>query len=141
MSGPGLDLPATDPRATALRLVRPPAFFLLCVGVLAILFNAVGLVLALVGVPSPFPPPPGQEPAVIQVTPALVLTILAGVICGVLSIWGALSAMKLKGYGLVTVGAITAAFCLSPTACIGIPVTCWLLFTLSRQEVRKAFAP
>jgi hypothetical protein len=141
MSGPGLDLPTTDPRLFALRLVRPPAFLLLCVGVLAILFNTVGLVLALVGVPSPFPPPEGQQPAVIEVTPALVLTIMAGVTCGVLSVWGALSAMKLKGYGLVTVGAITAAFCLSPTACIGIPVTCWLLFTLSRQEVRKAFAP
>jgi hypothetical protein len=141
MSGPGLDLPASDPRALALRLVRPPAFFLLCVGVLAVLFNTVGLVLALLKVPSPFPAPPGQPPAVLEVTPALVLTIVAGVICGVLSIWGALSAMKLKGYGLVTVGAITAAFCMSPTACVGIPVTCWLLFTLSRPEVRKSFAP
>ncbi len=141
MSGPGLALPESDPRVTALKLVRPPAFFLLCVGVLAILFNTVGLVLALLKVPSPFPPPPGQEPAVLEVTAALVLTIVAGITCGALAVWGALSAMKLRGYGLVTVGAIAAAFCLSPTACIGIPVTCWLLFTLSRPEVRKAFAP
>ncbi|MDY7224748.1 hypothetical protein [Hyalangium rubrum] len=141
MSGPGLNLPASDPRAVALRMVRPPAFFLLCVGVLAILFNTVGLILALLKVPSPFPPPPDQPPAVLEVTPALVLTILAGVTCGALSVWGAMSAMKLRGYGLATVGAIAAAFCLSPTACIGIPVTCWLLFILSRPEVRKSFEP
>ena len=141
MSGPGLDLPTSDPRYVALRLVRPPAFLLLCVGVLTVLFDAVLLVMALLKVPSPISPPPGQPPAVLELTPAVILTIVASVICGVLSIWGALSAMKLKGYGLVTVGAITAVFCMSPTACIGIPVTCWLLFTLSRPEVRKAFAP
>jgi hypothetical protein len=139
MSGPGLKVSASDPRIVALRLVRPPAFFLLCVGVLAILFNTAGLTLAVFKIPPPFEPPPGQEPPVLELTAALALTIIAGILCGVLSVWGALSAMKLKGYGLVMVGAITASFCLSPTACVGIPVTCWLLFTLSRPEVKSAF--
>lgn len=141
MSGPGLELSPDDPRVLALRLVRPPAFLLLCVGVLAILFNFVGLMLAVLKVPPPFDPPPGQPVAVLELTVPLVLTIVAGITCGALAVWGALSALKLKGYGLVTVGAIAASFCLSPTACIGIPVTCWLLFTLSRPEVRKSFAP
>jgi hypothetical protein len=140
MSGPGLELPATDPRAAALRLIRAPAFFLLCVGVLAVLFNLGGVVLIWLKIPSPLPRLFGQEPVAVEFSLEQMLYIFSGVICGILSIWGALSAMNLKGYGLVYVGAITAAFCVSPTACIGIPVMCWMLFTLSRPEVRKAFA-
>ncbi|MDC0708389.1 hypothetical protein POL68_07915 [Stigmatella sp. ncwal1] len=141
MSGPGPQVAPDDPRMKVLRWIRPPAFFLLCVGVIAILFNIAGFLLAAFKVSPPFQPPPGQAPMVLELSLGLILTLVAGMLCGVLSIWGALSAMQLKGYGLATVGAITASFCLSPTVCIGIPITCWLLFTLSRPEVRKAFAP
>jgi hypothetical protein len=38
-------------------------------------------------------------------------------------------------------GALTAIFPLSPTCVAGVLVTPWMLFTLSRSEVRKNFAP
>jgi hypothetical protein len=72
---------------------------------------------------------------------SFLLPAVAAIICGVLSVWGAISALNLRGWGLAMVGAITASFCLSPTVCVGIPATCWLMFILSRPDVRKAFAP
>ena len=55
MSGPGLNVPLGDPRLPALRRLRPPAFLLLCVGILDIVSDrgptrAVG---ELAGVPDP----------------------------------------------------------------------------------------
>ncbi|MBN1207537.1 MAG: hypothetical protein JXB05_21890 [Myxococcaceae bacterium] len=141
MSGPGLNLPKSDPRYRALSLVRAPAFLLLCAGALNILFCVVLLALAALEVPSFFPPPPGQPPEVMELSWKLLLQAGAAIICGVLSTWGALSALSLRGYGLAIVGAITACFCLSPTVCIGIPATCWTLYILSRPDVRQAFAP
>jgi hypothetical protein len=141
MSGPGLDLPRSDPRYPALSMVRAPAFLLLCVGSLNILFCVVLLVLAALGVPSLLPPEPGTQPAPMEFSLTLLLQAGAAIICGILSTWGAMSALHLRGYGLAIVGAITASFCLSPTVCIGIPATCWLLYILSRPDVRPAFAP
>jgi hypothetical protein len=139
MSGPGIQLEPGDPRAPVLSMVRPPAFLLLCVGTLNLLFCVVLLSLAAFKVPSFFPPAPGQPHEVMDFNLSLLLQAAAAIICGVLSVWGAMSALNLRGYGLAIVGAITASFCLSPTVCIGIPATCWLLFILSRPDVKTVF--
>ena len=138
MSGPGIQLPPGDPRAKVLNVVRPPAFFLLCAGVLNIIYNIAGFILAAMKVTSPFTPA-GATPTVLELSPALVLMLVVGVLCGVLSAWGAVSALNLKGYGLATVGGITALYILSPGCVIGVPVAIWMLFTLRRDGVREAF--
>jgi hypothetical protein len=138
MSGPGIQLPPSDPRHKVLNIVRPPAFFLLCVGVLNVIYNLVGFVLAALRVTSPFVPE-GATPTPLELSPALALMLLVGILCGVLSAWGAVNALNLKGYGLATVGGITALYILSPGCVIGVPVAIWMLFTLRRDGVREAF--
>ena len=140
MSGPGLTLPKDDPRYHALSLVRAPAFLLLCVGTLNlfscfVLLVLAGLTASGVAVPSERLAAALKEYTLVE----FLLPAVAAIICGVLSVWGALSALNLRGWGLAMVGAITASFCLSPTVCVGIPATCWMLFILSRSDVRKAF--
>ena len=140
MSGPGLNLPKDDPRYHALSLVRAPAFLLLCVGTLNLLFCFMVLVFAGLTASGMEVVPPGWIAGLKEYSPAaFALPAVAAVLCGVLSVWGALSALNLRGWGLAMVGAITASFCLSPTVCVGIPATCWTLFILSRPDVRKAF--
>ncbi|QSQ16190.1 hypothetical protein [Myxococcus landrumensis] len=138
MSGPGIHLPATDPRAKVVEIIRAPAFFLLCTGVLNVFFNIAGFVLAALHVTSPLAPA-GTPANALELSPALALMLLVGILCGVLSTWGALSALNLKGYGLATVGGITALYILSPACVIGVPVAIWMLFTLRRDGVREAF--
>ncbi|WP_224361960.1 hypothetical protein [Hyalangium versicolor] len=138
MSGPGLNLPRSDPRFPALRLVRAPAFLLLCVGALNLIMCII--LLGLAGLTMAGVLTAERLTALKEFSPSsFLLPAAAAIICGVLSIWGALSALNLRGYGLVIVGAITASFCLSPTVCVGIPATCWMLFILSNPEVKKAF--
>lgn len=142
MSGPGLNLPRSDPRFPALRLVRAPAFLLLCVGSLNLVMCFILLVLwglTATGVISPS----SERFASLKDFSAtsFLLPAVAAIICGVLTIWGALCALNLRSYGLAMVGAITACFCLSPTVCVGIPATCWMLFILSNPIVKKAFTP
>lgn len=140
MSGPGLNLPKDDPRYHALSLVRAPAFLLLCVGTLNLFFCFVVLVLAALTASGVVAPSGDLAAALKEYSLAsFLLPAAAAIICGVLSVWGAISALNLRGWGLAMVGAITASFCLSPTVCVGIPATCWTLFILSRPEVRKAF--
>lgn len=141
MSGPGLNLPPTDPRRPILNLVRPPAFLMLAVGVLNALFSLFGLAAALFQIPSPIPPPPGEAPFVLPLTVGFVVVVAASVICSGVTIWGALNAFRLRGYAIALMGALTAVFPLSPTCVAGVLVTPWMLFTLSRIEVRKAFQP
>ena len=140
MSGPGLTLPKDDPRYYALSLVRAPAFLLLCVGTLNLLLCFVVLVLAGLTASGVLTLSENLPAALKEYSLAsFLLPAVAAIICGVLSVWGALSALNLRGWGLAMVGAITASFCLSPTICVGIPATCWTLFILSRPDVRKAF--
>jgi hypothetical protein len=142
MSGPGLDLPRSDPRFQALRLVRAPAFLLLCVGSLNILMCVILLVVAGLTALGVLPANATHLATLKNFSLAsFLLPAVVAILCGVLSIWGALSALNLRGYGLAMVGAITASFCLSPTVCIGIPATCWMLFILSSPEVKKVFLP
>jgi hypothetical protein len=140
MSGPGPQLKAGDPRVRVFLIVRTPAFFLLIAGVLNVVFCLLGALLAALKVGSPFAPA-GQAPAVLEFTLAFTLALVVGVVCGTLSIWGAWSAMNLKGYGLAMVGAICALYMLTPGCFVGVPVACWMLFTLRRDGVREAFAP
>ncbi|MCP3101248.1 hypothetical protein LZ198_20450 [Myxococcus sp. K15C18031901] len=137
MSGPGIHLPPEDPRTKVVEMIRAPAFFLLCSGVLNVLFNLIGFVLAALKVTSPLAPQGAA--ATLDLSPGLALMLLVGVLCGVLSAWGAMSALNLKGYGLATVGGITALYILSPACVVGVPVAIWMLFTLRRDGVREAF--
>ncbi|KFE62074.1 hypothetical protein [Hyalangium minutum] len=140
MSGPGLDLPKDDPRYRALRLVRAPAFLLLCVGTLNLVFCVLALVSAGLIASGAVTLSPEMTASLKEYSLAsFLLPAVAAIICGILSVWGALSALNLRGWGLAMVGAITASFCLSPTVCVGIPATCWLMFILSRPDVRKGF--
>jgi len=137
MSGPGIHLPPGDPRAKVVDMLRAPAFFLLCSGVLNVIFNLVGFVLAALKVTSPLAQP--GTAGTLDLSVGLVLMLLVGILCGVLSAWGALSALNLRGYGLATVGGITALYILSPACVVGVPVAIWMLFTLRRDGVREAF--
>jgi len=142
MSGPGLTLPKDDPRYRALSLVRAPAFLLLCVGTLNLFFCVVVLAAAALVASGALTLSPELAASLKEYSLAsFLLPAVAAVICGILSVWGAISALNLRGWGLAMVGAITASFCLSPTVCVGIPATCWLLFILSRPDVRKSFEP
>lgn len=140
MSGPGLNVPKDDPRYLPLRMVRPPAFLLLCVGTLNLVFCVLALASAGLIASGAVTLSPELTASLKEYSLAsFLLPAAAAIICGVLSVWGAISALNLRGWGLAMVGAITASFCLSPTVCVGIPATCWLMFILSRQDVRKAF--
>jgi hypothetical protein len=140
MSGPGLNLPKDDPRYPALSLVRGPAFLLLCVGTLNLILSFVFLVFAALTASGLEVVPQGWIAGLKEYSPlAFGLSAGAAILCGVLSVWGALSALNLRGWGLAMVGAITSSFCMSPTVCVGIPAMCWMLFILSRPDVRKAF--
>ncbi len=140
MSGPGLTLPKDDPRYPALSLVRAPAFLLLCVGTLNLVFCVLALAVAGLIASGTLTLSPEVTAALKEYSlVSFLLPAGAAIICGILSVWGALSALNLRGWGLAMVGAITASFCMSPTVCVGIPATCWLLFILSRPDVRKAF--
>jgi hypothetical protein len=139
MSGPGLNVPRNDPRMPALRRIRPPAFMLLCVGALNLLFCLGVLGAMALG----YQMPTGADPATIQqaqpITWSLILTILGAVVSGILSIWGALNAFNLRGWGLVTVGSVTAMFPLTPACCLGLPIGAWMLWVINAPEVKNFF--
>lgn len=140
MTGPGIQLPSDDPRIKVLNIIRPPAFFLLCAGSLSILFNVLQVILFVFKIPSPFAPAEAaQAGGVFELSWYFVLSVTVAILCGSLAIWAALSAMKLKGYGLATVGAITALFPSLPACFVSVPVAVWMLFTLRREGVREAF--
>ena len=141
MSGPGLQLPPTDPRFPVLNRVRAPAFLMLAVGVLNVFFSLVGLVLAYFQVPSPVPPAPGQPPFFLELTTTFAVIIAASLICSAVTIWGSLNAMRLRGYAMALMGALTAIFPLSATCVIGVFIAPWMIFVLSQPEVRKVFKP
>jgi len=139
MSGPGLNVPLNDPRLPALRRVRPPAFLLLCVGILDIIFCLGVLGAMALG----YQLPTGADPFTIQqaqpVTWVQLLTIAGAVVARAMSIWGAWSAFSLRGWGLVVVGAVTAMLPLAPACCLGLPIGAWMLFVLNAPEVRQHF--
>lgn len=142
MSGPGLNLPSTDPRFPILRRVRPPAFLLLVVGSLNVFFSLSILVAALFKIPVPnVQAHTSADPAtvVLPVTATLFLGIAASLVFAATTIWGALNAMSLRGYAIAIMGALTSTLPLSCTCALGVFVGPWMFFTLLRPEVRKVF--
>lgn len=136
MTGPGLNVPANDPRMPALRQVRPPAFLLLCIGILNALFFPVVIGLEALGV---LPPGIGLQQAHAHSPTLTTLTVLAAVVSGALSIWGALSAMYLRNWGLVVVGAVVSLLPLYPTCCLGLLAGGWMLWAANMPLVKKHF--
>jgi hypothetical protein len=124
----------------ALRKVRPPAFLLLCVGSLNIVICLLALAAMFLGFR--LFPLQGAEAAAAaqeQVTWPVILTAFGSMVAGALTIWGALSALNLRSWGLVTVGAITALLPLGPTCCLGLPFAAWMFWVLSMPEVKQHF--
>lgn len=140
MSGPGLqNLPPSDPRWPALNLVRPPAFLLLAVGTLNVIFSIVLVVFAFGRIPVIGSTP--DNPVYLEPTTGFLLGTAASLVCAGVTIWGALNAMRLRGYAIALMGALTALFPMSPSCVVAVLISPWMLFTLSRQEVRKVFSP
>ena len=131
MSGPGLNLPASDPRMPALRRVRPPAFLLLCLGCVDILFWVVlaGLQVTHVAGFSV----PSEQPI------AYALNVLGAFLTRGIAIWAALNILHLRQWGVGVVGAFTLMLPLAPAFCLGIPVGAYLLLVLYDSDVRKHF--
>jgi hypothetical protein len=140
MSGPGLNVPLDDPRLPALRLVRPPAFLLLCVGLLNIGLCLVVLAAMLFDIQVLPTTPEAAAAQQEAATWPVLLTALGAIVSGALTVWGALSAFSLRNWGLVVVGAVTAVFPLTPTCCLGLPFAAWMLWVLNMPEVKKYFA-
>ncbi len=142
MSGPGLNVSLDDPRMPALRRLRPPAFLLLCVGILDIVICVAALALMYLGIQL-LPLPAGTTRETLQqaqpMTWQLLFTILGAIVARALSIWGAMSAFNLRSWGLVVVGSVTAMLPLAPACCLGLPVGGWMLFVLNAPEVRQHF--
>ncbi|MBM7115372.1 hypothetical protein [Archangium primigenium] len=141
MSGPGLNVPLSDPRMPSLRRVRPAAFLLLCLGIVDILF-VIGMLVA-VGLDLPiFPPPPGGEATAAQGLANLSsysFAAVGAVLSRGLTIWGAVNALYLRRKGFVILGCLTAMVPFTPMCCMGLPVGVWLLTVLNDAQVRKHF--
>lgn len=131
MSGPGLQLAPNDPRMPALRRVRPPAFLLLCLGCVDIIFWVVLASLQAMHV-GPFVMPSDQPIA-------YTLNILAAFVTRGITIWAALNILHLRQWGIGVVGAFTLMLPLAPACCLGIPVGAYLLTVLYDSDVRKHF--
>lgn len=138
MSGPGLDLSPHDARYLGLRMVRPPAFLLLCVGLLNLLICALFVTAVLLHLPAPTPQS-GDVPARFEFAGYMLWVVPAAALEGVLAVAGALSAMSLKRYGLVIAAAVFAMVPPSLTCPVGIPIGLWSLYMLTRPEVKRAF--
>jgi hypothetical protein len=139
VTGPGARLPAEDPRLPALQLLRPPAFILLALGCVNILFSVAGLVISALGKPLPFTV--GGTPLV---TPPLdvrlALAVGVGILVGALQVRGALSAMGLRRYGATIIGAAAAMAPIFPMCVPGTLVGIWMLVALRKPGVRSAFS-
>ncbi|HET9449665.1 MAG TPA: hypothetical protein VFO83_02220 [Aggregicoccus sp.] len=140
MSGPGLELPPGDPRLLVLRHLRPPAFLLLSLGMLNLLFCALFVAALAFGLRMPWTPAEvSAEPAQV-LTPSLVAVVVLSLLWAGLSIWGALHALALRRYGLAILGAIAAMVPPSLTCSVGLPIGIWMLVVLNKQGVKSAFS-
>jgi heme/copper-type cytochrome/quinol oxidase subunit 3 len=143
MSGPSpfLDLPPSDPRMLVLRHLRPPAFLLLCVGLLNITFCfALAAVLAFKlrmpwAVAGAGAPPTDTGPTL----PVMVVLALALLWSGI-TVWGSLHAMRLGRYGPAILSAVAAMVPPSITCFVGLPIGIWMLVVLNRPGVKSAFS-
>jgi hypothetical protein len=138
VSGPGPQLPERDPRTAALHLLRPPAFLLLALGIVSVVFSfGMGLVV-LLGHGRSFTLQ-GTELVLPVLDLRMVLAITVWALCGTLTIWGGLNAMRLRRYGWAVVGAGAALAPVFPLCIPGTLVGIWMLVALRRPGVRNAF--
>ncbi len=126
-----------DPRWSALRKLRPPAFMLLNVGIINIVYAlAMAAVLqGLLPVPSDFATSLRGQTA--WEAP---LKVVGAIVAGVVTIWGAWSAFSLRRWALVVVGSATAVITPTPVCFVGFPFAVWMLWVLSMPEVRQHFS-
>ena len=138
MSGPGLQLPRSDARYPALRLMRAAALLLGSVGVLNVLFGLVHALVTFAGMPLPWVAGTGDGSARSLLGHGL--TAGVALVGGVLSCWGARSMVYLRNHGTALVGAVFAMLPVSPVFCVGLPIGLWLLTVLNRAQVKAAFS-
>jgi hypothetical protein len=136
MSGPGLNVPRSDPRWLALRKLRPPAFMLMNVG-----FINIAYALAMVAVMQGLLPVPADFATSLrgQTEWEAPLKAIGAIVAGGLTIWGAWNAFYLRRWALVILGAATAVITPTPVCFVGFPFSVWALWVLSMPEVRQHF--
>ena len=70
----------------------------------------------------------------LNLTLNLVFLVLHGLI-----VWGGISMMSLRRWGLAMAAAVLAIFpCTSPCCCLGLPLGVWAVVVLSRADVKAA---
>ncbi|MCY1077058.1 hypothetical protein [Archangium lansingense] len=136
MSGPGLNVPRTDPRWPALRRLRPPAFMLVNVGIINIAYALVMAAVLQGWLPAPADFATSLRGQTEWEAP---LKVIGSIVAGSLTIIGAWSAFSLRRWGLVVVGAATAVITPTPVCFVGFPFALWMLWVLSMPEVRQHF--
>ncbi|WP_152621954.1 hypothetical protein [Archangium violaceum] len=136
MSGPGLNVPRSDPRWPALRKLRPPAFMLMNVG-----FISIAYALVMVAVMQGWLPVPTDFATSLRGQSAweAPVKVLVALVTGAMTIVGAWNAFGLRRWGLVVVGAVTAITPVTPVCFVGFPFALWALWVLSMPEVRQHF--
>ncbi|WP_146210090.1 hypothetical protein [Vitiosangium sp. GDMCC 1.1324] len=137
MSGPGLNVPRSDPRWPALRRLRPPAFMLMNVAIINIAYA-----LAMAAVLGGYLPVPQEFANAVrgETSWAAPLKIVGALVTASLTLWGAWSAFNLRRWTLVVVGAATAVLTPTPVCFVGFPFAVWMLWVLSMPEVRQHFS-
>ncbi len=140
MSSLFLNLPTSDPRLLVLRHLRPPAFLLLCVGLLNVVFWLALTAAVICGITLPWAqggpaPAPGAAPDT-----SLVVGVGLALLWAAITIWGAVHALTLRRYGLAILGAVAAMVPPSLTCSVGLPIAIWMLVVLNKQGVKAAFS-
>lgn len=136
MSGPGLNVPRSDPRFPALRRLRPPAFMLLNVAIINIAY-ALAMAAILQGylnVPPEFAN--GMRGHTWWEAPLKIFGALATSTVTLLAAW---NAFNLRRWWLVVLGAATAVVTPTPVCFLGFPFAVWMFWVLSMPEVRQHF--
>jgi hypothetical protein len=142
MIGPFLDLPASDPRMLVLRHLRPPAFLLLCVGLLNVVFCLALTAAVIFGLTLPWAQGGAGAAPTLSAGPdmSMVVGVALALLWAGLTVWGALHALSLRRYGLAILGAVAAMVPPSLTCFVGLPIAIWMLVVLNKQGVKAAFS-
>ena len=121
-------------------MVKGPAIGLMVVGGIGIAFQALGIVLNLLGV-AIGGAQGGQEGMANMFSGAVGLVLgFVGIIVGIVIFVGALKMQKLQSYGFAMTAAVIAMIpCISPCCLLGLPIGIWALVVLMKPEVKSAF--
>jgi predicted Ser/Thr protein kinase len=147
--GPEPEPPAVAPADLdkARRDVRLPAIGLLVVGIVN--FLAVSVAGAAWGLLAQYAAAKAASQSPLTAAEAftaspdiqgvLLLVLFAGLIASSLTMFGALTMMRLEGYGTAVMASILGIV-ISPGNLVGLPIGIWALVVLSSRHVRAAFA-